>query len=259
MRIRSPLEITRSVIFALILREMRGRFGRVRLGAYWVLLEPLAHLCAIGAIMTMRGRSAPGHDFLVFLLMGLSPFLLFKNITLKLMGGVEANKSLFAYKQIQPFDAFAARAIVEFCIAAMVFLIIYTALTWYGLDTRIFHPIEWLFVLTLGIIFSFSLGIIFSIIAEEIPESKLILRLIFMPLYFLSGIIFSIQQMPAKYMEYLLWNPYLHIIDLLRASTFQYYRLLNGVSIEFVIKVTVVTTFLALVAYRARKFRLMSL
>lgn len=256
---RSPLEITRSVIFALVLREMRARFGRVRLGAFWVIMEPLTHMIVLATVITLRSNATHSYEFLVFLLMGVAPFLLYKNIVLKLMGSVDANKALFSYKQIQPADAFFARTIVEFCIAAIVFLLIYCGLTWYGYDTAINDPIRWIFVLFLGILFSFALGIFYALIAEAVPELKTVLSLTFMPLYLLSGIIFPISKLPHSIIDYLLWNPYLQIIDLLRDSTFKYYRLYPGITIEYVLKCTIVTSFAAYAAYRVRKYRLMSL
>lgn len=257
--IRSPLTITRSVIFALILREMRGRFGKVRLGAIWIIFEPLMHMIAIGTVLTLRGRATGSTDFLVWLLMGLAPFLLFKNITLKLMSSVEANKALFSYKQIQPADAFFARTIVEFCVAVPVFLLIYAGLTWFGRNTEIQNPIEWLGVLLTGMVFSFALGIIYAAITEIAPESAFILRLTFLPLYLLSGVIFPINRVPQDYIEYILWNPYLHFIDLIRHSTFDNYRLFDGVSYTYAFTVTICTLFLACAIYRVRRYRLMAL
>lgn len=259
MNTRSSLVIAKSVIFALVLREMRGRFGRIRLGAVWTILEPMSHMVVLGTIMKLRSSPTSSYEFLVFLLMGLAPFLLFKNIALKIMSSVEANKALFAYKQIQPADAFFARAIVEFCISAITFLILFFALSWYGYSTAVNDPLKWVFVLFLGIAFSFALGIFFAILAEAIPEIKTFLSLSFLPLYLLSGVIYPITKMPHSFIDYLLWNPYLHIIDLIRQASFSHYRLYPGVSVEYVVKCTIVASFLAYAAYRVRKYRLMAL
>lgn len=259
MQKRHPLEIVKSVIFALVLREMRGRFGRLRMGALWVVLEPVAHLAAVGTLVTLRTQASPSYEFLVWLLVGLSPFLLYKNIVLKLMGSVDANKALFSYKQIQPADAFIARTLVEFCISAIVFFLIYVGLTWYGLDTRIADPLMWLFILLVGIALSMSLGTIYAIIANAIPEAAFILRLTFLPLYILSGVVFSLHRIPDEYMQYILWNPYLHIIDLIRSKTFFRYNVYPGVSLRYVMEFTAIALFFAAAAYRLRRFRLMAL
>lgn len=259
MHPRSSLEINRSVIFALILREMRGRFGRIRLGAVWTILEPLGHMVVLGTIMKLRSTPTGAYEFLVFLLVGLAPFLLFKNIALKLMNSVDANKALFSYKQIQPADAFFSRAIVEFCISTITFLVLYFGLSWFGYATAIADPIAWIFVLFLGIAFSFALGILFAILAEAVPELKTLLGLLFLPLYLLSGVIFPISRFPHSFMDYLLWNPYLHILDLIRGATFTHYRVYPGVSLEYVVQCTIGVSFVAYAAYRVRKLRLMSL
>jgi len=216
-------------------------------------------MVVLGTIMKLRSAPTGSYEFLVFLLMGLAPFLLFKNIVLKLMGSVDANKALFSYKQIQPADAFFARAIIEFCISAITFLLLYIGLTWYGYATAITDPIAWIAALFLGIAFSFALGILFAIVAEILPEMKTVLGLLFMPLYLLSGVIFPISRLPHSLMDYLLWNPYLHILDLIRGATFKHYRIYPGVSVEYVIKCTIVISFVAYAAYRVRKLRLMAL
>jgi len=216
-------------------------------------------MAALSTFLVLRSHPSPGYDFLVWLIVGLAPFLLFKNIALKLMGSVDANKALFSYKQIQPADAFVARTIVEFCISALVFILLYGGLTWYGYETEIRDPMRWMLVLFLGVTFSFSLGVLFAIIAEAVPESAFILRLVFLPLYFLSGVIFSPYRIPPEYLQYVLWNPYLHIIDLIRDSTFDHYHLRREISLQYVIECTIVSLFIAFSVYRIRRFRLMAL
>src|SRR5690606_41248067 len=123
MRHRPPREFVRSVIFALVLREMRARFGQLRLGALWVFLEPVAHMAALSTFLVLRSHPSPGYDFLVWLIVGLAPFLLFMNIALTLMGSVITNKVLFSYKQIEPSDAFVTTTSVEFFICCFVFIL----------------------------------------------------------------------------------------------------------------------------------------
>ncbi|MBV7486192.1 ABC transporter permease [Bordetella sp. BOR01] len=260
MQRRSSLKIFLTVIYALVLREMQGRFGRIRMGAMWTIFEPLAHILAITAIMVyLRGRSIPGLDFPVFLLVSLTPFLLYKNISLKLMSSVEANKALFAYKQIQPFSTFVARAVVEFSLSATVFIILLAAFTWIGFDTRIVRPIEWLGVIALGLVFAFALGLNLVMIVSVLPESKMVLRLIFMPLYLLSGVVYPPSHFPPQWMPLLLWNPFLHFMELIRVNVFPFYRIADGISLEYVIHCTLVLLFLGMGMYRLRRLQLMSL
>ena len=113
MKPRSPLQIKKSVIFALVLREARARIGASRLGAVWMLLEPICHLLVLSVLFALlRGRTVSGLEYPVFVLVGLAPFLLFRNTALRLMDSPKANRSLFAYKQIKPLDTFLAPVLV---------------------------------------------------------------------------------------------------------------------------------------------------
>jgi len=260
MQKRSSLQIFRTVIYALVLREMQGRFGRIRMGAMWTIFEPLTHILAIMAIMVyLRGRSIPGLDFPVFLLVGLAPFLLYRNIALKLMSSVDANKALFAYKQIQPFSTFVARVVVESSLSATVFVILLAAFTWIGFDTQIVRPIEWLGAMILGLLLAFGLGLTLAIIVNILPESKVVLRLLFMPLYLLSGVIYPPSHFPPEWMPLLLWNPFLHLMELIRVNVFPFYRIADGISLKYVVDCTLILLFAGMSMYRLRRLRLMSL
>lgn len=46
-RERTPWEVQRTVLFALLLREMKARVGGQWVGAVWTLIEPLAHVLLI--------------------------------------------------------------------------------------------------------------------------------------------------------------------------------------------------------------------
>lgn len=257
---RSPVRIVRAVIFALVLREMRGRFGLHRFGAFWLLFEPVAHIVALMSIYALlRGRANNSLDISVFLVTGIIPFLLFKNISLKGMEAVNANKGLFAYRQIKPIDTIMARAIVECALMACVYgLILFGLGMWAGSDVSIHQPIKWGAVLLIGILFSFGLGLIFCVIGEALPEAKTFIRLSYMPLYLLSGIIMPLWLIPERFQEYMLWNPYLHLIDSLRASVFADYPKTLGISMWYALFVALATLFIGLALYRVRRLNLVA-
>lgn len=257
---RSPARILQAVIFALVLREMRGRFGSHRFGAFWLLFEPLAHIVALMSIYALlRGHANSSLDISVFLVTGIIPFLLFKNISLKGMEAVNANKGLFAYRQIKPIDTILARVIVECALMACVYgLILFGLGMWVGSDVSIHRPMQWGLVVLVGIVFSFGLGLIFCIIGEALPEAKTFIRLSYMPLYFLSGIIMPLWLIPERFQKYMLWNPYLHLIDSLRANVFDEYPKTLGVSMWYASLVALTALFIGLALYRVRRLNLVA-
>ncbi|WP_081648203.1 ABC transporter permease [Pseudomonas sp. G5(2012)] len=256
---RSPLQIKKSVIFALVLREARSRFGDRRMGAIWTLLEPICHLLVLSVLFSLiRGRTIAGIDFPVFVLVGLAPFLLFRNTALRLMNSPKENRSLFGYKQIKPLDTFIARILVEFSISATVYAILVFGFAWYGFDMSIRAPIEWIITIVLGLLFSFGLGVLLSLIAHALPDSKLFIQMMFFPLYFISGVLIPATYLPQEMLPLFLLNPFLHLLELIRSEIFPYYVTVDGISVNYVIGATLVLLFVSLGTYRVRRLHLVS-
>ena len=252
---RRSFTIMKAVIFALVLREMRGRFSANRLAAFWFIFEPVAHVAVMLFIfVVIRNRALPGVEFAIFLVNGIVPFLLFKNISLKGMEAANANRGLFAYRQIKPFDMVAARTIVEFSLMMCVFIVILFGLRWFfGYDVTIHKPIEWAFILAIGCALSFGLALIFCALISVVPEANMIVRLAYMPLYFLSGVIFPLWLVPSQFISYLLWNPYVHIIELLRENSIEYYPVVPQISHIYPLFCAFVALVIGLAMYRARR------
>lgn len=260
MRKRSSLRIMRSVIYALVLREMLGRFGRNRLGVVWVLAEPLAHVLGMILVMSLlRNRALPGFDYPVFMLVGVTPFLLIKNTALRMMEGASANKGLFAYRQVTLMDTFIARTIVETLLSAAVFALILAGMLWLGFDIELARPLEWLGFLALGLAFGFSLGGLLAALAYALPEAKLAIRLAFLPLYFLSGVILPPWHFPPDTRAIMLWNPFVHLLELIRGAFFPFYPKMQGISASYVASITLVFAFASLALYRALRRRMTAL
>ncbi len=261
MQKRSALKITGAVLFALILREARARLYARRFGAMWLLLEPIVHIVVLLVVVTViRGRTVPGLEAPVFFLVGIVPFLLMRNICLRMMEAVSANQALFAYRQIKPLDTLLARLIVEVAISVCVYALLLLGMgLFFGYDVSINHPLEWLGILLLGIALSFGIGVILCVIGEAAPESKGFLRMMFLPLYLISGVLFPIWSMPSHLLEWIMWNPFLHIIDGLRWAMFEHYPQTHGINMQYPFEVTFCILFLAMGLYRARRLRLVAI
>ena len=183
-----------------------------------------------------------------------------RNIIFKVMESVSANKALFSYKQIKPFDTMLARTIVEMTIYACVYVILLFVLGfWFDNQVAHYHPLAWLATIVIGVVLSFALGMIFCMITEVLPDLKPIVRMAFFPIYLLSGVLFPVRALPPEVLNWLLWNPYLHIIDDLRSSVFEYYPPLHGVSITYPLICATIFSLVAFGLYRVRKLKLVSL
>lgn len=224
-----------------------------------MLIEPICHLLIFSFLYAMlRGRTVTGVEYPVFVLVGLAPFLLYRNTALRLMDSLRENRSLFGYKQIKPLDTCIARVIVETCISATVYAILAFGFAWFGYNMSVQNPLQWVATLLLGLLFAFGLGMLLALITHAIPSIKSLVRMAFFPLYFISGVLLPASYLPKAMMPVLLLNPFLHLLELIRAEVLPHYTPVDGVSVTYVISFTMVLLFLSLGAYRARRLHLVS-
>lgn len=261
MNKRSSVVVFKSVLFALVLREMQSRFGEKRFGAFWLLFEPIVQISLMVAIFSFRSHLVLGGiDFIMFLVTGMVPFFMMRGISFKCMDAISANKALFSYKQIKPFDTFVARALVEVVLYSCVYFLLLMCLQlWF--EKNVFHNdlFFWWVVLSVGVIFSFALGILFCILGEYLPEIKGIIRIMYFPIYLISGVVFPIWLVPESMLSWFLWNPYLHIIESLRGAVFVSYPKTFGISLVYPAVVSLFLLFIALALYRTQRVKLVSL
>lgn len=257
---RGPWAIQRSVLFALLLRELKTRFGGQWLGAVWTIGEPLVHVGLMLLILGYwRHRLLPGVDYVMFLITGLVPFFMFRSLALRVMGAVDANMGLFAYRQVKPFDALISRAALETGLYSIVYVVLLAMLAWLGLDVLPDRPLELIGVSALFLVSGFGLGTMLAVLTDDATQVRSFVRLAFWPLYLLSCVILPVQTLPPDVRKWLLWNPILHALELLRGFYFTGYRPLPEASLAYVGFFALGTLALGLSLYRVRRHRLVAL
>lgn len=250
---RTPFQIQRDVIYALLLRELASRFGKSRGGFIWVLLEPVAHLLVPILIFSfIRNRMVPGVEYAVFLFYGFLPFLLFKAICLQIVDGVNAAHGLLSYRQVLLMDVFVSKAMAHCVIQAVVFLIVFTGLWMLGFNVLPKGPVELAGVLVLTVVLAFGLGVLLAALASLIPDARPIVHVMFMPLYFISGILFPISRFSDEWVRLLAINPVLHLVELSRVAGVEGYEPMKYLSLTYPVALALIATAIGLMLYRLR-------
>lgn len=258
-RKRSPWEVQRAVIFALVLRELRTRVGGRWLGMLWMLFEPLAHVLLMVTLFGFLGRTvSPYIEYPVFLVTGLVPFFIFRNLALRLSDSISANRGLFSYRQVKPIDTLVSRAVVELGLYGAVYVVTLGLLGWLGYHWLPYRPLEVMIVSGVLLVFGASLGLLFAVLTHERPKLRSLISLMFLPLYFASGVIFSIHILPLQFRQWLLWNPVLHLIELSRHNFIPAHQVLQGVNLAYPLSVTLVVAALSLSLYRLNRLNLLT-
>ena len=116
LSLASPQErwgVQAKVTTALVLREIKTRFGHTGVGWIWLLFEPLMQgLVYVALYEFIRSRVSPlrGTDVAEFMLSGIIPWLFYMRTCGQVEHAVESNRALLVYPQVTPLDIALARA-----------------------------------------------------------------------------------------------------------------------------------------------------
>lgn len=255
---RSGFEVQQAAVKALFLREIRTRFGKYRLGYFWAILEPSAHLLILlGILGFIMHRTMPDVSYPVFLINGIIPYFIFSNISIRSVGAIEANQGLFNYRPVKPIDTIFARSMLESLIYAIVYLILMIAMLLSGEDFALVNPLQLILTWSLLVVFSVGIGLIFMVIGKTFPETEKLLPILIKPLYFMSCIMFPIHSIPKDYLPYILWNPIVHVVELSRESVLPGYRS-DGISLNYLAFCTILILFTGLLLYRSHEEKMLT-
>lgn len=256
---REGFAVQRAVLYALLLRELKTRFGGRWLGVYWALLEPLSQIVLLTLLLgTLHRLVLPGVDYPVFLLTGIVPFYLFKNLALRLMDGIDSNRSLFGYRQVKPLDTLIARALLEIGLYGTISLLMFAAFSAFDMPFWPTHPLENFALAIAVVVGGAGLGLGLAVATDTFPQLRSFVRIVFLPLYLLSGVMAPLHVVPTQYWPLLLLNPLVHVVELSRALFLPNYRLLEGVSPGYVAACALVALAAGLALYQVRRQQLMA-
>jgi len=247
----SALRNTLTVWYALILREALDRLFDMRGAWFWLLAEPAMHILFMSFIrVVIRMRTVANADALMWIVVGMLAFFLFRRTAVQVTHAVDSNRAFFAFRQVQPFDPALARAVLEAFLMAIVAIIILVATSFF--DRQII-PDDPLLVLAavLGLwLFGLGYGLVASVLQNLIPEMKHVLKILMMPLYLISGVIIPLSSIPQPYLSWLMYNPIAHALELVRLGYFAHYHTVPGVSMGYVYAWSVASICLGLLLYR---------
>jgi capsular polysaccharide transport system permease protein len=256
--LRTPWQIQKAVVFSLFLREMKTRFGAKKFGYFWAIAEPAAIIVVFWVMFgLLLHKTMPDVDYPMFLMTGMLPYQLFSSTVTRSMDAFESNRGLFNYRQVKPIDALVARALVESLVYLSVFITFIIAGKALGFDAAIDDFIGLSLILLTLLCFSFSCGLLCAVIGTFTENFKKVVGIIMRPLFFCSGIFFSVAIIPEKYRWIFLLNPVLHFLELIRTHYFAAYQT-QGARHLYVMVWTVGVAVLSLWLYVRLKNRILA-
>lgn len=227
---QSDFQIYAQVIRALMLRDMRTRFG----GSYWgyalVVMWPVAHIFVMVAIMVFRGIPSPmGNDPILFVATGAVPALVFQYTSREAMKAIIVNRPLTYYPQVKIFDIMLARFIVETIKGFQGLIIIIGILLVLGVTPTPVHPAMAIEAYLMALLWGLGMGAINIGIMAIFPAWLFGYLGITITIYLTSGVFFLPHMMPGELYDIMKWNPMVQIIEWVRLA----YNPQLGVSVDY--------------------------
>ncbi len=249
--LKAPFATTLTVWKALFLREALTRVGAKRGSWFWLIAEPVMHMGYLMYLYTViRARSVGSIDVMMWLMLGLLGFFMFRRTSTQTMNAIIANRSLFAYRQVKPIDSVLVRAGLEAVEMVVVIAVLFASAALLGRQIVPADPLLMMVAFAGLWLLGLGLGLMSSVANELLPEFGRILGMTMMPLYLLSGVIMPIGAVPEPYRSWLLFNPVAHGLELIRLAYATHYHVVDGVSLAYVYAFALVLVFLGLLLHR---------
>jgi len=215
---------TRSVL-ALILREMSTTYGRSPGGYLWAVLEPAAGITLLTVIFSLAFRSPPlGTSFAFFYATGMLPFLMFNDVNLKVGQSIKFSARLLEYPRVTFADALIARLALSVLTQTMVHIIVMIVIISIDDVHTTFDLTKVVSAIGLVVILAAGLGTLNSFLNVAFPLWQTIWAIFTRPLFIISGIFFLFETVPQPYRDILWYNPFVHIVGIMRDGYFAFHH-----------------------------------
>lgn len=263
---RNAFQITLSVWWAIFLREALDRLFEARAAWLWLLIEPIIYISlhAFG-METFRIHQVGGIAINMWIISGFIGFLLWRRTWVQVLHGIDSNRPFFAYRQVKPFDVAVVRALLELFLMVPISIVIcaIAMATGHAITPDLLNPV-WVpadpLLIAASIIGLWLLGLGFGMITSVamrfVPELDHIFKLMYLPLYYISGALLPIALfVPVPYQYIFLANPVVNGLELIRQGFLPTYHALQGVSLAFLYASALGSILIGLALYKrfARK------
>lgn len=244
------------VIHALILRETRTRFGHSQLGYLWALIEPMFWIGTMAGMYALGGSTGrTGMTMVGFIGTGIISYELFRNCESRVQVAVASNMPLLFYPQVKPLDMMISRVLLEYATWFSVFAVILGGEALLRGDLDIDDPLLVMTGLLLSGALGGSLGAVLCSLSAYSSSVERFSNALLRPVMFLSGTFFAFEDVPPQVAAYLVYNPVLHVVELVRDGWYPTYTT-TRVNMWYPSCWVVVLTLLALMLERVVRPRL---
>ena len=204
----------RSLIYELVIRDLKVKYRRSFLGYLWSLLNPLM-MMAVMAVVFSHVIRANVDNYPLYLICGQTLFSFFTESTTMAMRSVMNNatliKKIYVPKFIFPVSRVTSSFVtMSFSLTAILIVMLVTRARFYWTILLIPVPILFLFLFCCG------MGMMLSALSVYFRDVTHLWSVVTLAWMYGTPIFYSIDMMPARLMRLMKLNPMYHFLNVFR-------------------------------------------
>lgn len=211
-------------ITALVLREMTTTYGRSPGGYVWAVLDPIGGIVMLSVVFSFIIRApALGTNFPLFYATGFLPFMMYSDLSAKLMGAIQYSRPLLAYPGVTWVDAVLGRFILNTLTQVAVFCLVSGGIVILFRTGAILDMMAILNALGMAAALGLGIGTLNCFLSEVFPVWRTIWGIVNRPMFIISGVFFLYDAMPKVARDVLWYNPLNHVVAEMRRGFYGTY------------------------------------
>jgi capsular polysaccharide transport system permease protein len=212
------------VLAALVIREMITRYGRSWGGYIWAVLEPIGIIVILSLAFSQIVRvPAIGSSFVLFYATGYVPFHFFLETALNTGLSVSVNKALLQLPMVTALDVLLSRFLLSLLTLILVACVIFGGML-LVIDDQVALAFDHLLsAAAAAVMLGLGVGAVNAVAFEFFPPWRQIWGIVSRPLFLISGIFFTFDELPRTIREILWWNPLIHVVGEARKGFYPTY------------------------------------
>lgn len=225
VRLFARLSSNLDIVHALVRREVGSRFSGNPIGYAWTYVTPLAWIAATYLCFLLFGRIPPVYtDTITFIISGLIPYAAFRYVVGAIGRTNSLVRGLLIYPSVRHEHSIAAAALTELANSAVIVMFVYLCNRIIFGNGELDDPLLFTFGMLLAWALGASYAYLFAALSSHNPSFNQVGQVILRPTFFLSGVFFTANELPATFYAVLGWNPLLHAVDIARDGMLLHYE-----------------------------------
>jgi ABC-type polysaccharide/polyol phosphate export permease len=220
----------RSVLWTLVVRDLRVRYSQSVLGYVWTILDPLLmSLIYFLVFVGIFDRGDLGHvPYFLFLLVGLLSWQWFSGCLTDTSRAIVQEAKLVRSTNL-PREVWVLRVVLSKGVEYLLSLPVLVAFVVFYMVRGQAHLNGWLVLFPFGVLLQFiasvGIGLLLAPITALVTDTQRVIRIFMRMLFYGTPVIYAVDLVPEPFDKIMWLNPMTGVLELMRAGFFAHDRL----------------------------------